>query len=576
MKLNPFVPQRRAARALSVTSVAVLAACAMPPLAPDLQAGAPTLEGFGQLDITISSSSSAARKRFNEGVLQAYAFNETEAVRMFKAALALDPSCAMCAWGVAWQLGPNINAPQRGDLKEATRYVDHALRHSASATPREKALIELMALRYGHSSQERALGPLAGEVCASKGRSSPAAHPLDIAYAERLYKMVQATPLDAELVSLWAEAELVATRDDWWDDKTGQPAGRIGELATALETALVRHPEHTGLNHYLIHTVDARPVAQRAVAAADRLGKLAPMSPHLVHMPSHTYAHVGRYADATRVNQLAMEAEARIGQLQKDQGFAVSKDWSGHNLHFQWWGALMEGRGDLALQTARQLAARAAGTHIYHEYQRSLPVLTLLRLQRWDSLLAEAVPTGTQGLAQALHGHAVAVAQARSGRLPQAKQALAAIEQAAKTVAKAHTGKDGFDQALRGMAEGAVARLRAEIALAEGRHAEAQTLQEQAVKDWSHADDNEPPMLAGSARVALAQLQARAGQHAAAEKTWREDLAAWPGSGWALAGLSQALQAQGRNDEAAAQQRELDRAWPLADGALKATVRVTP
>ena len=32
-----------------------------------------------------------------QGVLQAYTFNETEAARMFKAALAQDPSCVMCA-----------------------------------------------------------------------------------------------------------------------------------------------------------------------------------------------------------------------------------------------------------------------------------------------------------------------------------------------------------------------------------------------------------------------------------------------------------------------------------------------
>ena len=47
---------------------------------------------------------------------------EIEAVRAFKAALALDPTCALCAWGVAWQLGPIINTPARGDLREAQRY----------------------------------------------------------------------------------------------------------------------------------------------------------------------------------------------------------------------------------------------------------------------------------------------------------------------------------------------------------------------------------------------------------------------------------------------------------------------
>ena len=572
--MTPTTPSRRLAPVLISVSAALLAACASGPLTPDMQARAPLLSGFGALDIPITTAAPAARQRFNDAVLQAYAFNETEAIRMFKAALAQDPSCAMCAWGVAWQMGPIINNPERGDLREALRYLDLALRHSAGATPREQALIQAMALRYGHASTARETAPLVGERCASKGGDGKQAHPLDIAYADRLRTLVQATPLDAELVTLWAEAELVATRDDWWDEKTGKPAGRIGELAERLEAALVRHPFHTGLNHYLIHTVDTRSAAHRAVAAADRLGALAPMSPHLVHMPSHTYVHVGRYADATRANQEAMVSEGRIAQAQKDQGFTVSKDWSGHNLHFQWFAALMEGRGDVALQTARQISERAAkAEYVYAEYQRSLPALTLLRLERWQALLTEPEPTGKRGLSQALHGHAQAVALLRLGRLAEAKAALPAVEAAAAMVAKEHTKKKGFHEVLRGMADSSSARLRAEIALADGKFDTALTEQATALAAASHADDNEPPMLAAGARLALAQMQARAGQHAVAEKTYREDLVQWPASGWALQGLANVLQAQGRSGDAARERAAWTAAWPLADLALKAEAR---
>ena len=99
------------------------------------------------------------------------------------------------------------------------------------------------------------------------------------------------------------------------------------------------------------------------------------------------------------------------------------------------------------------------------------------------------------------------------------------------------------------------------------------TEQAAALAAASHADDNEPPMLAAGARLALAQMQARAGQHAVAEKTYREDLVQWPASGWALQGLSSALQAQGRSGDAARERTALATAWPLADGALKAAAR---
>ena len=83
---------------LSLVVLAALAACAMVPLQPDLGAKAPVLEGFGRSDMPVTTRSDVARRLYHAGVLQSYAFNEKEAVRQFKAALAADPTCAMCAW----------------------------------------------------------------------------------------------------------------------------------------------------------------------------------------------------------------------------------------------------------------------------------------------------------------------------------------------------------------------------------------------------------------------------------------------------------------------------------------------
>jgi Flp pilus assembly protein TadD len=137
-------------------------------------------------------------------------------------------------------------------------------------------------------------------------------------------------------------------------------------------------------------------------------------------------------------------------------------------------------------------------------------------------------------------------------------------------VAAAHKDKAGFDRALRELADSATARLRAEIASAEGRHAEALAQQALSVTASQRADANEPPMLAAGARVALGDLQLRAGQPAQAEQTFREDLALMPANGWALNGLAQALRAQGKPAEAAALQPQLDRAWAQADTTLRA------
>jgi hypothetical protein len=558
----------------SLVLVALLfGACAVAPLQPDLSARAPLLDGFGESTFAFTANHPAARSHFHQGVLQAYAFNEREAVRQFKAALAAQPSCAMCAWGVAWQLGPNINAPERGDLREAQRYIRYAQSKAATATARERSLIDAMALRYGADEAAQASPAVSSaDVCRSnRGDGDPAAHPLDLAYADRLSALVQAFPDDADIASLWAEAQLVATQGDWWSTSTGRAAPRVAQVVDRIERLLERSPGHTGLNHYMIHAADAAPGAARALPAADRLAGLAPKSPHLVHMPSHIYARVGRYGQAASVNQAAVDADVALAQTQTAQGFSVSKDWRGHNLHFRWYAELMQGRGDAALASARTLAERAGRRDdVYAEYLRSLPTLTLLRLERWPALQAEPLPIGAEGIARALGEHAQGVAAVRTGRVGDAAQALGRVDAAVAEIERAYPRNNDNHRLFRGLAQHAAARLRAELAQVQGRTEAALAAHALAVSAAKRADESEPPMLAASATLALAQAQLALGQTAAAEASFRADLQAQPDSGWALQGLARALQAQGKTAEANAVCERLNRAWAQADAALKA------
>ena len=550
----------------------VLAACALAPLQPDLGAKAPRLDGFGRSELAVTARSAEARRLFNEGVLQAYAFNEHEAVRQFKAALALDPSCAMCAWGVAWQLGPNINAPQRGDLTEARQYIVHAQRHAAAATARERALIDAMAVRYGErpGADVKADGPMAAEVCRSGGGSGDSKiDPLDRAYADRLRALVTAFPDDPDILTLWSEAAMIATADDWWNADTGQPLPVIAEMVDRLERATATAPQHTGLNHYLIHAADAGPAARRAEAAADRLGALAPNSPHLVHMPSHIYARIGRFADAGRVNAQALAADDTLDQQQKDQGFKPSKDWRGHNTHFLWYASLAQGRGDEALAAARKLAARSATREgPFPEFFRSLPLLTLVRLERWDAVLAEPIASGDRGIAAAYGQQAHGTALARLGRVAEARAALGKVDAAVAAVRAANASDSEQHQGVRRLAESAQARLRAELALAEQRGDEALAQQALAVAGTKDDDAREPPFSGAGALLALVDMQLALGRAAEADASYRADLQARPDNGWALRGLEKALRAQGKDPEAARTRERLTRAWAAADAAL--------
>lgn len=551
-------------------SLSVIGACTVVPFAIDTKATAPVLDGFGETTLSPTLANDRARRLFAQGMAQVYAFNPGEAIRAFKAGLAQDPGCAMCAWGIALQMGPNINNPRRGDLTQAIHYVDYAVRHSQGSSARDLALIESLAVRYGHSAG-KAVAPPAGTdgICRTPGSGS--ADPLDILYADQMLVLAKRFPNDPDVLATYAEAEMVATRnEEWWNRLTGKPAGRMGELATMIEAGLARDPNHVGLNHYMIHAVDAVPVAKRALASADRLGKLAPKSPHLLHMPSHTYGHVGRYADATRVNQLAVAADLAMMSELKKQNFAITRDWRGHNTHFQWYGALMEGRGELALQSARDAVKIAPGESEYAEYVRSLPILTLLHLQRWDAVLKEPIASGSKGIAIVLGEMARGIAHARSGQGAQARAAHARVQEQAEKLLAKHTGKDYMSMLFRSLAASSDAQLGAELALLDDRIDDALKLQAKAVTEADFADRTEPPTLASAPRQRLGAMQLRAKRYAEAENTYRTDLALHPASGWSLNGLEKALTGQGKLNHAQSAQRELATSWALAEPAVRA------
>jgi tetratricopeptide (TPR) repeat protein len=358
---------------------------------------------------------------------------------------------------------------------------------------------------------------------------------------------------------------MVATRSDWWDRKTGKPAGAVGDMVQRLETALLKTPDHTGVNHYMIHALDASPRPERAVAAADRLGTLAPASPHLVHMPAHIYARVSRYGDAVRVNEEAVAAQARLTALLSQQQFEKTTDWDGHNLHFLWFGAVMEGRGDLALATARRIALRgSSSTSGFAQYRRALPIHTLARFERWAAVLAEPPSTDKGFMARSLDGHARALALLHTGQLAAARALQAEIAQLTPP-----QGENDGSELLRSMHSIVLARLNAELAQRDGHSEAAVAAAQAAVAAEDAFEAREPPMLAAMARQAQGQLLLSAGRAAEAEAAFRADLADQPGSGWALRGLHAALQRQGKTAEAAIVLDRLQQTWRAADPVLQ-------
>lgn len=105
---------------VTFAAVASLTACSTQPARGPAGPKAPLYDNLGSHHFPVTTSSPEAQKYFDQGVTLSYAFNHAEAIRAFRQAATLDPACAMCDWGVAFALGPNINAPITGEAaKEA-------------------------------------------------------------------------------------------------------------------------------------------------------------------------------------------------------------------------------------------------------------------------------------------------------------------------------------------------------------------------------------------------------------------------------------------------------------------------
>src|SRR2546430_6543028 len=140
--------------------------------------------------------------------------------------------------------------------------------------------------------------------------------PLDTAYCQAMQKLAQRFPDDPDAATLYAESILDLNPWNQWTHDGKPNPGTLDAIA-ALEGVLKKHPEHPGANHFYIHAVEASDDPARGLAAAKRLETLVPGAGHLVHMPSHIYARVGRYEDALQRNKIAAAVDEKYIAQQK-------------------------------------------------------------------------------------------------------------------------------------------------------------------------------------------------------------------------------------------------------------------
>jgi len=516
----------------------------------------PLFDTFGDLHRDVATRVPAAQRYFDQGLRMAYGFNHEAAGRSFAEAARLDPQCAMCVWGQALVLGPNINLPMDpAHAKDATALAARAASLTGMARPVDRALIHALQARYADPApQDRA--------------------PLDRAYADAMARVVEQFPDDDDAATLYAEALMDLSPWAYWE-KDGAPAQFTPRLIGELERVLARNTRHIGAMHYYIHATESSPEPQRAEPYADALAALAPGSGHLVHMPAHTYIRVGRYHDATMTNLTAATADKDFLAVCHGSNGVYPLGYVPHNWHFATMTASLTGSHRLALHGAEQTAKRAdravmgeAPMEFMQQYVVT-PPLTQVRFGDWDAILSDTAAPPELPYPAAIRHFARGMAHLRKGDLIEAARDAEALHAIAGDPAMAKVSFFDINHA-DGVLRVADALLRGELLRAQGKHAQAIAALREAAAAEEALAYNEPADWPLPIRPYLGAALLEAGDAKAAAEAFNQDLKTYPLNGWSLYGLAQAQRELGQTDAARETSKLQAAAWQWADAPLNA------
>lgn len=502
-------------------------------------------DDLGTLSFPVTTRAPEAQRWFDQGLRLAFAFNHAEAARAFRAAQKADPACALCYWGEAYVLGPNINYPMMPDaVAPAFAAVAQALALKDRASERERALIEALARRY------------APEPAAARKA-------LDAAYADAMAGVAERFPDDDTVQVLFADALMNLQPWDYWQADKKTPKGRTAEQIAALEQVLARNPDHPGAIHLYIHTVEATTSPERAAAYADRLGALAPGAGHLVHMPTHVYYRVGRYLDSLKANIAAAKADEAFFAENPASGGIYRYGYYLHNVHFVLASAQMAGDGTNAVAAAEKLGAamsdEVARKVGWVERIKLAPYFAHAQFSPPETVLALPEPDAEFPFARASWRYARAIAQLRAGRWQEAAEEARALREIAATADFARLAAWGVPAeevlAIAGhVADGQIARARGDRAAAVAAFREAAALQDR-------LPYMEPPYWYYPVRQSLAAALLEAGDAEEAAREFLASLVHAPNNAYALYGLMAAQERLGDTAGAAATRARFERAW---------------
>ena len=393
-------------RPIRLIGYATLVLCA--PLAPAQEHEHSHADSQTLGEVHFPTSCHAVDREFTRAVALLHSFGYEEARRAFETVVASDPTCAMADWGIAmtWY-HPIWTPPNAQELAAGAAAATRAAALSAG-TERERGYIDAIGAFYRDADR-----------LDHRARAK--------AYSDAMMRLSDQLTDDHEAQIFYALSLLgTAPADD-------ASFANQKKAAAILNGLLPLEPKHPGIAHYMIHSFDYPQLASDALPAARAYSKIAPDSPHALHMPSHIFTRLGLWQDSIASNLASAESGRRL-VAQRHSG-AASMDTL-HALDYLEYAYLQI--GDEA--AARKVIAEAAAAQTFDDpaFQAGYALAAIparFALERRDWKAAAQLEPSTASLPWASFPYAAAttyftqaLGASHTGDLDGARSALGRLE----------------------------------------------------------------------------------------------------------------------------------------------------
>ena len=408
-------------------------------------------------------------------------------------------------------------------------------------------------------------------------------------YADAMREVYKRFETDPDIATLFAESLMMLAPWALWTPPPNITAAipETPELVSVLEKALKEYPQHPGLCHFYVHTMELSATPEKAMPEANVLRDRYYQG-HLLHMAAHIDMWVGHYKEAVDINKIAVAADE---EYRKESGEENNfyKVYRMHNFHFGAWAAMFNGQFAVAMRYAedaeRQLDETAVSAilgdfnvgSIYYEAFTTIPWHVLVRFGKWEEIVQRPMkkPVDLYPGTTATAHYARGVAFAALGRLEEAEKERNEFRKA--LASKSLEGRFLMNNKMHdpenriAVLDVAEAVLNGEVEYHKGNYQLAFQHLRLAVERDAKLVYDEPWGWMMPARHALGALLLEQGESVEAEAVYREDLKVYKNNLWALLGLSKALENQGRLEEAATVKKQFKEASWQADVTVKAS-----